>query len=413
MQQRALSLRSRVTRLGFVFIVVLVLQWIFADNIFAKIDIRFNQPQCATYADLNHPKLQKPQDIYCTRSDVANNFSLNNGIMGRIRQEIEFGSVQRLTVATMTLSHKEFVGYLCDLKEKRQFELVLLIDAGADQGQANVLSACGAQVVQVGEPRESGSGRGAGFRALHHNKFILVERADDQHSLVFSSANFSNPGLSINHELWGFYYPKHSSRVILDHQCLVNTLMAYPQETKTQSQSYRQCQASYSGMPQDNNVMFYALPFDASALRRQLMTMVKEADSLLLATNRFAYPQLVKALNERKQNAFLLLDDDLYWARYSNRPENKSNTLDVERISQLQSVVNVKYAPTSYEAAQKMHIKFAVADDLLLAGSGNFTASGLGNNYENFYLITDPQAVESAYTEFLRLWDGSYLESEF
>lgn len=52
-----------------------------------------------------------------------------------------------------------------------------------------------------------------------------------------------------------------------------------------------------------------------------------------------------------------------------------------------------------------MHHKFILFDNVLGFGSMNFTHAGLGQNYENFSILTDNHIVENFRSEFIDLWN--------
>ncbi len=75
-------------------------------------------------------------------------------------------------------------------------------------------------------------------------------------------------------------------------------------------------------------------------------------------------------------------------------------------------LLKVKFMQTFFGAAQKMHSNFIVFDDLVVVGAGNFTASGMMSNFENFYIVRDAKTVEQFKTQFEYLWSLATYRSQ-
>jgi phosphatidylserine/phosphatidylglycerophosphate/cardiolipin synthase-like enzyme len=365
------------------------LSWLAQAQFF---EIRFTNPVCAAYPN-------KPQGSYCTRADLPASIQDANGPLQSILREIANPVNTRITLATMTFSHRGVAEALCQA-EARGTEVQVLIDAEAEAAVAESVKNCGGTLILVGE--KEGEGRRGD---LHHNKFLLIERGSDRDSmLVFSTANFSNPGLSINHETWGFVSASQESAFIQNHLCLVDNLIHSSKSRRTFRAGLEACRKDDQG----DRIQSYFLPTDSSPLLAEMDRSIRSSKRVWMSSNRFSFVPLIERFGERNSNqqSRAIFDDDLYWASVlPDSDQYRGNVLDAERIADLSATgVTVRYTQTSFEAAQKMHNKFMVLDDQVIVGAGNFTTGGLKSNFENFYVIRDPKVVQDFANYFEKLW---------
>ncbi|MBX3034966.1 MAG: phospholipase D family protein [Bdellovibrionaceae bacterium] len=385
-----------------------------------ELRVRFTNPLCREYvypAPLPTQSGQlvkaKPKDIFCTRADLPFNLARPDGIYAEITRVLQEPGVARVTFATMTYSHRELTAQLCVL-EKRGVQVRLILDGGADKKSAEELIKCGVEVTPV-----QWNGH------LHHNKFILVDylpQTGRASSLVFSSANFSNPGLTINHEMWGFYRPLQPSLVVEQHRCLAEGLIALPTGGQPLAKAFNECRTRAARQIQrPEPLQFFAIPFDSKKLVDILTSQLRSSKIAKMTSNRFSFPAILAAVSLRPAGSPALqavFDDDLFWMGV--RPEP---ALDIEarqeagggafgsdprRIRELEALgAQVRFAETSAGAAQKMHSKYTIFDRLVVGGSGNYTASGMTQNFENIYVFNDPFVHQSFLRHFEALWKGS------
>lgn len=361
------------------------------------IDVTFTNPKCQTYVG-------KPENAFCTRADLPRAQANPSGPYQKILNLIKNKNNKHITLGTMTFSHKDVATALCQAL-KNNVGVTVLIDAGSEMLMAEQVAACGAELVKVGIA-EADKTRGD----LHHNKFLLVE-TNDKTTLVFASANFSNPGLTINHEIWTFVTDANSSTLIQNHHCLVATLKNYRDNLAKFRQDLGQCRETQKN-PSKLESLF--IPADSAKLVKIIEENIKKSSRVLLTSNRYSFDRITKDFTSSvSSDSRALFDDDLYWGGLQPTDEYVNEAVDAKKVAQLEKAnVKVKFMQTSFGAAQKMHSKFIVFDDLVVVGAGNFTASGMMSNFENFYIVRDAETVEQFKTQFEYLWSLATYRSQ-
>lgn len=360
------------------------------------IEPRFTNPQCQAYEG-------KPRNAYCTRADVSRAQTQNEGPYKKVLELIKKRGVQKITLGTMTFSHKDVAQALCQAIRNR-VEVTVLIDSSAEMAVAESVAKCGARLYKVGtaEPKDEEAPRGD----LHHNKFLLAE-SDKESTLVFSTANFSNPGLTINHEVWTFVSAKNDSEFMQNHQCLIESLKTY---TDDMPRFKKDVQACRSRVQKDQNSVIDSLfvPADSARLMKLIDDNIRASSRVLLASNRYSYDKITSAIAAAKsRDSRAIFDDDLYWGGVQPTEDYVREALDAKKVAQLEKTAKVRFTQTSFGAAQKMHSKFIVLDKMVIVGAGNYTYAGMSSNFENFYIIRDPVTIEKFKEQFEYLWSIS------
>ena len=368
----------------------------FSVNAQLLIEPRFTNPQCQAYEG-------KPRNAYCTRADVARAQTQAEGPYKKVLELIKKRGVQKITLGTMTFSHKDVAAALCQAIRNR-VEVTVLIDSSAEMAVADSVAKCGARLYKVGtaEPEDEEAARGD----LHHNKFLLAESANDS-TLVFATANFSNPGLTINHEVWTFVTAKNDSEFMQNHQCLIESLKNY---TDDLSRFRKDVQACRSRVQKDQNSVIESLfvPADSARLMKLIDESIRASSRVLIASNRYSYDKVTSAIAAAKsRDSRAIFDDDLYWGGIQPTEDYVREALDAKKVAQLEKSAKVRFTQTSFGAAQKMHSKFIVLDRMVIVGAGNYTYAGMSSNFENFYIIRDPVTVEKFKEQFEYLWSIS------
>ena len=296
----------------------------------------------------------------------------------------------------MTFSHKDVATALCQAIKNR-VGVTVLIDAGSEMAAAEQVEACGGELVKIGAA-EADDQRGD----LHHNKFILVE-ATDKTTLVFATANFSNPGLTINHESWTFVTDTENAQIMQDHRCLIAALKNYRDKLPQFRQELNECREARKPQAKIESLF---VPADSAKLVKLIEDNIKKSSRVLMTSNRYSFDRITKALAaSASTDSRALFDDDLYWGGIQPTADYVNEAVDAKKIEQLEKTsVKVKFMQTSFGAAQKMHSKFIVFDDIVIIGAGNFTAGGMMSNFENFYVIRDAKTAELFKTQFEYLW---------
>lgn len=352
-------------------------------------DIRFTNPQCQSYGE-------KPQNAFCTRADLPRAQANPEGPYQKIIELIKNRNNTHITLGTMTFSHKDVAIALCEAL-KKQVKVTVIIDMGADLTTATQVEKCGAKLIKVGIA-EVDDQRGD----LHHNKFLLAETKLNS-TLVFATGNFSNPGLTINHETWSFVTDSNDSALIKNHHCLIGALKKYQGELTQFSKDLNQCRA-LSG--KQSKIESYFIPADSVQLVKFIEENIKKSSRVLMASNRYSFDRITKAFaGAVSADSRAIFDDDLYWGGRQPNQDYVNEAADAKKIEQLEKTnAQVRFAQTSYGAAQKMHNKFIIFDSMVVVGAANYTYAGMTSNFENFYVIRDARVVEKFKTQFEYLW---------
>jgi len=358
----------------------------------------FTNPTCSQFDT-------KPKNAFCTRADQTANQSQPNGVLQTVLSALKQTGVKKITLASMTFSQRDVAQALCNAA-KNGISVDILMDAGSETVVAEIAVSCGANLFKIGT-NELEDARGD----LHHNKFLLIEK-ETSSDLIFSTANFSNPGLSINHETWGFVSSANTSSIVQEHICLINTLKQYKSDLNLFRTQLNQCKSKIQNTNNNSNLIeSLFIPNDSKKLVDEILKQIRSSKTVLITSNRFSYPPIINALKKSKAlDLRLLFDDDLYWAGLQppNSEKYKTERLDANRINELiQSNIKVNYIQTSDVAKQKMHNKFMIFDNLVIVGAGNYTQGGMLANFENFYFIKDPDLIRNFKNQFEYLWSIS------
>lgn len=367
--------------------------FLLANTVWAQnIDIRFTNPKCGRHAD-------KPQNAFCTRVDLQSAQSNPEGPYQKIIELIRQTDNRKMTLGTMSFSNKSIAKELC-AAIKRGVTVEVLIDSGVPFETATEVSNCGAQIHKIGSIEEEGV-RGD----LHHNKFLLVEKNNEK-VLVVSTGNFSNPALSINHETWSFIKPGLNSKIIEEHQCLIESLKKYQKDLSQFNRDLNRCRKGLVNHAEKIESLF--VPTDSKKLLTIITQQMKNSKQILMTSNRYSYDVITSAFQlNTESDRRAIFDDDLYWGGLQPTEDYVNEALDAKKIAKLEKTTSVRYMQTSFGAAQKMHNKFIVFDSMVIVGAGNYTFAGLTSNFENFYLIKDQKIVEKFKKQFEYLWSLS------
>lgn len=356
------------------------------------IDTRFTNPVCNHYGN-------KPKNSFCTREDLLNAQNNPEGPYQKVIELIQNQENKKITLGSMTFSNKGVATELCKAL-KRGVSVDILLDIGSEMATANQVVACGAKLFEIGTD-EGEEKRGD----LHHNKFLLVDQGAKV-TLVFATANFSNPGMTINHETWTFVSERKDSKFIKDHLCLIRSLKKYTDDLKKFRSDLNACRNNSIIFEKEATIESLFVPADSTQLLRLIEEKIKSSSRVLLVSNRYSYDRITSLLNKaNRAERRAIFDDDLYWGGIQPTDDYINEALDAKKIVSLEKVgVKVKFTQTSFGAAQKMHNKFIVFDDLVIVGAGNYTYAGMTSNFENFYVIKSAEVVEKFHEQFENLW---------
>lgn len=372
------------TVLGLFFLVSTV--W--AQNV----DVRFTNPKCNRY-------INKPQNAFCTRADLPSAQNNPEGPFQKIVELVRQADNRKITLGTMSFSNKPVAKELC-AAIKRGVAVEVLIDSGVPLETATEVGACGGQIYKIGSTEEEGV-RGD----LHHNKFLLVEK-NNKSILVVATGNFSNPALSINHETWSFIDTDLKSKIVEDHKCLIEALKKYQKDLSLFNRDLNQCRKEIPS--QANKIESLFVPTDSKKLLSLINQQMKSSKQVLMTSNRYSYDAVTSAFQSNVQSdRRAIFDDDLYWGAIQPTEDYVNEALDAKKIAKLEKIIPVRYMQTSFGAAQKMHNKFIVFDNMVIVGAGNYTFAGLTSNFENFYVVKDQKLVAIFKKQFEYLWSIS------
>lgn len=370
---------------------VVVFQFVFAAQA-QTFDVRFTNPQCKVYE-------AKPQNAYCTRADLPRAQANPQGPYQKIIEVIKNKNNTHITLGTMTFSHKDVASALCQAI-KNGVGVTVIIDTGAEQATAEIVQKCGGELVKVGAA-EGEDERGD----LHHNKFILAQ-GESESTLVFATGNFSNPGLTINHETWTTVTDTNDSALIQNHLCLIEALKNYTDDLARFRKDLNSCRQEAGPR---NKIESLFIPADSAKLVKLIEENIKSSTRVLMTSNRYSFDRITKAFAASESaDSRAIFDDDLYWGGIQPTDEYVNEAVDAKKVEQLEKTpAKVRFTQTSFGAAQKMHNKFIVFDKMVIVGAANYTYAGMTANFENFYVIRDAKVVEKFKAQFEYLWNVS------
>ncbi|MFK7987278.1 MAG: phosphatidylserine/phosphatidylglycerophosphate/cardiolipin synthase family protein [Sandaracinaceae bacterium] len=379
------------------------------------IEVRFTSPQCAAMGDV-------PAGVRCEGTSAERNASREAaGIVDHLVRWID--ATRRVKEAHPERAVRIVMAYLV-WSDYRVFDALCrasaagvriegFFDAGITDTQPDELmtdAACTPANIDihflggVTEPVED-------WR-LMHIKMMLFDTGEPTTRLVFGSANLTATGSTLHFENWAFARFPSDSHFVASHACARDALYAdrdigagYPDAFES---TYDTCVAGLSATPDPDFAVWFTPDADEAALNALVSEVEGASASVDLAVQHFSNYTLGTAIRASGRDSAIatrvLLDDDTW---YDVGEVGGSDRALYDALFDGEPL-DIRFLQTNYYFEfgwQFQHNKFVtVDDDAVFCGAGNFTEVAFRDNYENFYLLRDPEVVAQFTAEYDRLW---------
>jgi phosphatidylserine/phosphatidylglycerophosphate/cardiolipin synthase-like enzyme len=386
-----------------------------------KFEVLFTDPICKEYK-YNSPVYSnsgerlsgKPKDVYCKLSDMKTSALRENSPQFRLIEWIRAASTKEIFMAYLTFSNNAIAAELCNaLKRGVKVTMVLDNGAGGDDGEptSNQLAEGLRNCAKGENPGElslnyRGNEGGIGFA---HNKLLAINPNDEKvFKMVFSSGNMSS-GTSIHHENWNFITTSQGSYFSQAHKCLIKGMIGYGKNKSEFTQFMNACRNEIKTQ-EESDIKSFFVPADGLKAFQALETAASRSSGLDIIAHRFSgkFITLAKTQVSKNKKVRLITDDDMYWA-YKTKTDTCRNTVgEATAVMSLYKEVDLKFMQTNQSQELLQHNKFIIFNGnkpALWTGAGNLTTAAFQKNYENFYLITIPEVVETFKKQYSKFWD--------
>ena len=383
--------------------------------------VLFTNPLCKRYlygpdqavVSESGAKLEgKPRGAWCTPGDAAASAARPESPQAKLVSWIDDPEVNELFFAYFTMSNAAVTTAVCRAIEERDVQVTMVLDQGSDLTRANQIAACKpASGDPARAPRLLLRG-GEGGIALQHNKIFMLNPHGERPRFVFSSGNLTS-GVVLHHENWHFIAPKAETFFAKAHLCLAEGLESHASSKSAYSSFIRDCKAR-TGLKEERDLKAYFIPGEGDRAFSGLQRMLQGAEAVDVAAHRFTHKGLVALLKGRLTAGApvrLVADDDLHWAT-KGQVVGGNDAVDAAKVAELLPLgLDARYVETNHVDKLLHHNKFVIASqpgdapDQVFAGSGNFTGSGFSDNFENYYVVSIPEVVETFHAQYDHLAD--------
>jgi phosphatidylserine/phosphatidylglycerophosphate/cardiolipin synthase-like enzyme len=386
-----------------------------------KFEVLFTNPTCKDYkyttpvfSNRGERLIGKPKDVYCKLSDMKASSLRENSPQFRLIEWIRAASTKEIFMAYLTFSNNAIAAELCNaLKRGVKVTMVLDNGAGGEDGEpTNNQLAEGLRNCAKGDnPGElslnyRGNEGGIGFA---HNKILAINPNDEKiFRLVFSSGNMSS-GTSIHHENWNFITTSQESYFSKTHKCLIKGMIGYGRSKAEFTQFMNACRSEIKTQ-EESDIKSFFVPADGAKAFQALENAATRSSGLDIIAHRFSgkFITLTKDQVSKNKKVRLITDDDMYWA-YKTKTDTCRNTVgEASAVMSLYKDVDLKFMQTNQSQELLQHNKFIILNGnkpSLWTGAGNLTSAAFQKNYENFYLITIPEVVDTFKKQYSKFWD--------
>lgn len=239
-------------------------------------------------------------------------------------------------------------------------------------------------------PTGSGVKPAPGKERLVHNKFVLI----DNLSLLSGSGNWSSTAGSVNLENLTRFDSTNSAEIPKAFLCMFDVV--WSGDPNLIAQKLPACQ-----LP--GKVYFSPAGRGSAGPQNAILSSIDSTTSTVdIAMHHLVDPEVIQSLINAKKRGVTVrvaVDDD-----DCNMKEDSLTKLEGNGI-------DVRYVPTSCKIFQLSHNKYGVFDKTtVLTGSGNWSKSGLGKNYENF--VESKQLAADFHGHFEWVWSQGVAKSQ-
>ncbi len=373
-------------------------------------DVRFTNPQCATYkyetpvvSKSGQPLVQKPQNVYCKPSDEAANTNRPGTPSEKLLEWINQPKTTEIFMTYLSFSNTEITKAICAAMTQRHVRVRIVQDAEQDHARLDELEVCGGDLFD-GYLR----GHVPGIDYAHNKVFIVNPHgSQDEIQISFGSGNLTS-GVVLHHENWHFITTNRNSYFAQSHLCLMDAEIEHGNSGQEYSQYMKECLAKIPTLREDDIKVFFVpgQGGDAWAIAEQA---ILDAVSIKVAAHRFSFNKMVDALTLKLQSFVglslqIIVDDDVYWVHQPNTGNEKKHVGILESRG-----AKPRYMETNHSSHLLHHNKFMIFElptgNAVFLGAGNFTGTAFTSNWENFYFVTIPSVVQKMEVQYDHLYN--------
>ena len=232
-------------------------------------------------------------------------------------------------------------------------------------------------------PNNAGVKTAPGKERLVHNKFAII----DESRLLTGSGNWSSTAVSVNLENLTRFESLVFPDVLKAYNCMFTVV--WEGDPNIIAKRLPACQVP-------GQVYFSPSGLGNLTPHRAISEAISGTRSKIdVAMHHLVDPEISRSLIEAHQRGVkvrIAVDDD-----DCNDLNSRSVIGDLEKIG-----VPVRYLPTTCSIFQLSHSKYGVFDGTyVINGSGNWSKSGLGRNYENFFISKELSGKFSDHFEWM------------
>jgi hypothetical protein len=374
-------------------------------------EVLFTNPVCRHYAYSDHQDvtsvagaklLAKPQGAFCTSADREASGTQPSSPQFRLAEWIADPSTEEVFFSAMSFSNGVITQALCEAIETRSVKVRFALDENTNRSRADQLLKC---APASGDPADAPELMLRGHQGnikLQHNKLVLINPGAPTTRIAFGSGNISS-GLVLHHENWHFITLPSSSYFAQAHLCLMNGLIDHATSKGAFSAYIRECRQAIDA-PEEGDMKALFVPGEGGRATQYLLSGIEKAEQIAIAAHRFTHGTLVSRLaseldGSEAPTVRIVVDDDLYWAGHGQQTGG-NEAFEYDRVSSLvERGARVRYVESNHDAHLLHHNKFMLFTmppghkNSVFCGAGNFTKSGMRDNFENFYYVTVPEVV--------------------
>lgn len=394
-------------------------------------EVLFTNPSCKTYyydqpieTNAGNYVKAKTKNAYCKSGDSYRSQKRKNSPHTRMLQWINDYKTKEIFLSYLSFSKSSVAKALCSNVKKRGLKVTFIIDSNNESdanrmASANYLANCQAPdgtfptVVTRG-----GEGRGRDKVGYAHNKVVIVNpNSQAEIKIGFGSGNMSS-GISTHHENWHFLTTNAQTYFAQAHLCLMEGTLNHASSKSQYTNFIARCKKNIN-TPEEDDIKTFFVPGEGAKATRAIGKELSKSSLVEMAAHRFSYGNLIKLLQThlaKGKEAKLVVDDDIYWTGVYRRGMGRNMTMEYSKVRALQKAgMDVHYVETFANdideptSLQLQHNKFLIftqgENGSVFAGAGNLTSSAFNTNFENFYLISFPEAYNAFKKQYDYMWN--------
>jgi hypothetical protein len=423
--------------------ILILLSFVYVQSLFAgsitedpyfEYNAYFTNPNCQAYEYEDEVKnrkgelvTQKKQNAYCKKGDFSANNKRETTPHYNLIKLIRNKDVKSMFLTYLSFSNSEIAKELCEAIETRNLKVTFIIDSKnkyRDSGRKrlDMIANCKPndrfENKNMPETFFRGNTKGLGYA---HNKLIIADYKSNskKQTFVFSSGNMSS-GTILHHENWHFITLSKSGYFAQAHACLKEGMLDHANSKSEFKAFINACRLEIKAQEADD-LKTYFVPSDGSKAMGQIVSLSKKATKMYAAAHRLTHRDFLESLRTVAQtgDARIVVDDDLYWTGQLGEGIGSNMLFEHRNLMTLvRGDVKIRYIESNESSRLLHHNKFAYFElndgrEYLFTGAGNFTKAAFTKNFENFYLMSFPAAIEAVKKQYRYLFDvlgKSYFE---